>query len=217
MRTIRSTPKWLRVCIAVLATVLIYWAALITVGESILDIKRYLFQHRSPVELNVGSRHLLSSSNNTPSIPILSPYMVEELPTKTPSPIPPLDVHLEKALSITAYSPQGKALAIVATNAIIIDDYWTAIRAASLTPILSDQSTNLELVVKCAIEEGKFDIALEAASSVYLHSSQSRLTVMALEAATLNAKTATHSNTIIDDQLKQRGELKCLKDVQLEN
>ncbi len=53
--------------------------------------------------------------------------------TATPTPVPPLGRQLEEALLVDIRSSQNTALFIVAQDAVLARDYWTAIRAASST------------------------------------------------------------------------------------
>ena len=102
--------------------------------------------------------------------------------TATPTPVPPLDRQLEEALSVSSSSARNVALLIVAQDAVLDRDYWTAIRAASATPSSSAQAKNLDFVVKCAIEDGLYDIAAEAAAKVKFTSDRDRLKIDVIEA-----------------------------------
>ena len=102
--------------------------------------------------------------------------------TATPTPIPPLDKQLEEALSVATTSVRNKALLLVAQNAVLLGDYLTAIKAASATPSSSAQATNLAFVVRCAIEDGLYDFAAEAADKVKVTSARDSLKVEVIEA-----------------------------------
>ena len=65
----------------------------------------------------------------------------------TPTPIPPLGKQLARALSVSGSDAQGDALLEVAQHAVLLMDYWTAIRAAEATPYNSEQAFNLSFVV----------------------------------------------------------------------
>ena len=122
--------------------------------------------------------------------------------TPTPTPMPPLDRQLREALSISSGSLRGDALLIVAQNAVLVKDYKTAIRAVSATPSEYTQAKSLEFVVRCAIEDGLYDLAAEAAAEVRSSSSRDRLKIEVIEArrwATTNDKTRfTETDPVID-------------------
>ena len=157
------------------------------------------------------------------AVPVASPSVVNPQPTAvptpaptptitpTPTPIPPLGEHLERALSIYSSTSQGEGLASVAAQAILLGDYWTAIRAADATPSTSKQADNLELVVRCAIEDGRFSMATEAASRAANTKSQGRLMIMALEAQEAAIERQVSSPSIPSTQLPQNRNLSCLK------
>ena len=103
-------------------------------------------------------------------------------PTTTPTPVAHLNKQLEEALSVSRSSAKNKALLIVAQDAVLKKDYWTAIRAASATPYSSAQAKNLGFVVRCAIEDGLYDFAAEAANKVKYTSDRDRLKLDVIEA-----------------------------------
>ena len=150
------------------------------------------------------------------AVPAASPVLVEPrstvtpAPTATPTPIPPLDEQLERALTIPGSTAQGEGLAVVASQAILLGDYWTAIRAAAATPGSTKQASNLELVVKCAIEDEQFSMAAEAASRVAGSTSQGRLMIMALEAQESAIKREALPPPLFTDQSSQPRLMVCL-------
>lgn len=102
--------------------------------------------------------------------------------TATPTPIPPLDRQLKEALSVSSTSDRNKALLIVAENAVLVRDYWTAITAASASPSTSAQANNLTFVGRCAIEDGQYDFAAEAAAKIRATSPRDSLKIEVIEA-----------------------------------
>ena len=102
--------------------------------------------------------------------------------TTTPTHVAHLNKQLEEALSVSKSSAKNKALLIVAQDAVLKKDYWTAIRAASATPSSSAQAKNLGFVVRCAIEDGLYDFAAEAANKVKYTSDRDRLKLDVIEA-----------------------------------
>ena len=131
-------------------------------------------------------------------------------PTATPTPIPPLDEQLERALTIPGSTARGEGLAVVASQAILLGDYWTAIRAAAATPGSTKQASNLELVVKCAIEDEQFSMAAEAASRVAGSTSRGRLMIMALAAQESAIKREALPPPLFNDQSSQPRLMVCL-------
>ena len=87
-------------------------------------------------------------------------------PTASPTPVPPLDKQLGEALTISNKTARGSALFIVAQDAVINTDYWTAIRAADASPNDTSEAQSLSFVARCAIEDGNHDIAAEAAARI---------------------------------------------------
>ena len=87
-------------------------------------------------------------------------------PTASPTPAPPLDKQLEEALTISGTTARDSALFIVAQDAVINMDYWTAIRAADATSNSTPEAQSLSFLARCAIEDGKYDMAAEAAAKV---------------------------------------------------
>ena len=117
------------------------------------------------------------------AVPILVPTATPTVgPTTTPTPVAHLNKQLEEALSVSKSSAKNKALLIVAQDAVLKKDYWTAIRAASATPYSSAQAKNLGFVVRCAIEDGLYDFAAEAANKVKYTSDRDRLKLDVIEA-----------------------------------
>ena len=117
------------------------------------------------------------------AVPILVPTATPTVgPTTTPTPVAHLNKQLEEALSVSTSSAKNKALLIVAQDAVLKKDYWTAIRAASATPYSSAQAKNLGFVVRCAIEDGLYDFAAEAANKVKYTSDRDRLKLDVIEA-----------------------------------
>ena len=102
--------------------------------------------------------------------------------TPTPTPVPPLDRQLEEALSVAGTSARNAALFIVAQDAVLTRDYWTAIRAASATPSTSAQAQNLAFVVRCAIEDRLYVFAAEAADRIKATSARDLLKIEVIEA-----------------------------------
>ena len=106
-------------------------------------------------------------------------------PTATPTPVPPLESQLREALSIDGKNARGLALLVVAQHAVLANDYWTAIRATSATPWKSEQAKNLRFVVRCAIEDGLYSLAADAAEKVKYDSNRDTLKVEVIEARRL--------------------------------
>ena len=110
--------------------------------------------------------------------------------TLTPTPAGHLEDQLQDGLSVPQLADRSKALLLVAEDAVLHEDYWTAIRAADATPWGRDQAANLGFVVRCAIEDGLFNMASEAANRVRWAEPRSSLTVQVIAArkqATLKA------------------------------
>lgn len=84
-------------------------------------------------------------------------------PTASPTPVPSLNRQLEEALAISDKAARDRALFIVAKDAVIKTDYWTAIRAADASPGEISEARSLSFVAICAIEDGNYDLAGEAA------------------------------------------------------
>lgn len=102
--------------------------------------------------------------------------------TATPTPVPPLDRQLDEALSVDITSSQNSALFIVAQDAVLAKDYWTAIRAASATATNSAQAKSLAFVVRCAIEDGLYDLAAEAAGEIRITSDRDEAKIEVIKA-----------------------------------
>ena len=118
-----------------------------------------------------------------------SPQLLNELketptpaPTSTPTPVPPLEDQLRDALGVSGSTSQGKALFKVAQHAVVLMDYWTAIRAADASPSSSSQANSLSFVVRCAIEDGEYDMAAEAASRISGSTTQDEMRNEVIEA-----------------------------------
>ena len=73
----------------------------------------------------------------------------------------------------------------VSRHAVLLLDYWTAIRAAEATPYNNEQASNLSFVVRCAIEDGEYDLAAEAASRINYSSNRDRMLNQAINAQRL--------------------------------
>ena len=95
--------------------------------------------------------------------------------TASPSPVPPLEEQLRDALAVSGSSSKNMALFKVAQHAVLLMDYWTAIRAADASPGSSSQAESLSFVVKCAIEDGKYEMAAEAAARIGGNSTRDRM------------------------------------------
>ena len=100
-------------------------------------------------------------------------------------------------------------MAVVVSQAVLLGDYWTAIKAAAATPSHAKQASNLEIVVECAIEDGLYSMAAEAASRVSGHSAQSRLMIMALEAKESAIREQSSPGTVPKER-PSGGDMLCL-------
>ena len=149
-------------------------AGVITIGQFGFHLWEP-FGNRTSIESPVPP--VTSTATTTPVV-----LPVTLTPTHTPTPVPPLDRQLEEALSVTRSSARSVALLIVAQDAVLERDYWTAIRAASATSSSSAQAKNLAFVVECAIEDSLYDFAAEAADKVKYTSDRDRLKINAIEA-----------------------------------
>ena len=87
-------------------------------------------------------------------------------PTATPKPVPPLDRQLKTAQSISEPLIRDAAYLDIVLQAIILRDYWTAIRVAEATSTTGTQARGLKFVVKCAIEDRQYRDAEEAANRI---------------------------------------------------
>ena len=123
----------------------------------------------SSKELNENPPDPLAVPNPTPTV------------SPTATPVTPLEKQLKLALSVDTYSVRDKALFLVAQNAVVLRDYRTAIRAASAAPTYSAQANSLAFVVGCAIEDGLYDLAAEAAGKVKTTSVRDRLKIKVIE------------------------------------
>ena len=96
----------------------------------------------------------------------VTPELPTIVPTSSPTPIPPLEEQLKDALAVSGSSSKNMALFKVVQHAVLLTDYWTAIRAADASPGSTAQSESLSFVVNCAIEDGKYNVASEAAARI---------------------------------------------------
>lgn len=127
--------------------------------------------------------------SNSPAQMVIQTSTLEPTPTlsatPTPTPVPPLNSQLKEALSVDGNSARGAALLEVAQHAVLQNDYWTAIRAASATPYNSEQAVHLSFVVRCAIEDGEYRLAAEAANQIKYNSVRDLLKIEVIEARRL--------------------------------
>ena len=166
------------VAIALLTTI----AAVITIGQLVLHWWDLPFGGGASVPPAPAPTQRQRESIPA-AVPILVPTVTPTVePTTTPTPVAHLNRQLEEALSVALSSAQSEALFIVAQDAVLKRDYWTAIRAASATPYSSAQAKNLGFVVRCAIEDGLYDFAAEAADKVTYTSDRDRLKIDVIEA-----------------------------------
>ena len=176
-RFFRQLPVWLQTT-----------ASLITIGGFAFFVIGAIASYCGTSDNRPQVTHLLPVVAEPFAMPSVSPILVEPqptatpAPTPTPTPIPPLGEQLEWALSIDGVVARGDGLKAVAIQAVLLTDYWTAIRAAAATPNISAQAINLELVIDCAVEDGQFSMATEAANMVESLSSRNDLMIKALEA-----------------------------------
>ena len=161
-------------------------AAVITIGQSVLHWWDLPFAGGSTSVPPAPASAPPQRQRESPvpiAVPILVPTATPTVgPTTTPTPVAHLNKQLEEALSVSKSSAKNKALLIVAQDAVLKKDYWTAIRAASATPYSSAQAKNLGFVVRCAIEDGLYDFAAEAANKVKYTSDRDRLKLDVIEA-----------------------------------
>ena len=141
----------------------------------VITISQYGFHLWEPFESSTSTKPSTSLGQSASPVPTIAL-------TATPTPVAPLDRQLEEALSVASSSARNVALLIVAQNAVLKRDYWTAIRAAFATPSSSAQAKNLAFVVECAIEDGLYDTAAEAADKVKATSARDRLKIDVIEA-----------------------------------
>ena len=137
-----------------------------------------------------GDREKMTCFNVVPeATPTASPT---KAPTASPTPVPPLDKQLEEALTISGNAARDSALFIVAQDAVINMDYWTAIRAADASPSSASEAQSLSLVVRCAIEDGKYDMAAAAAAKIGNNAdrNQMQVEVIAARRAASSAQTS---------------------------
>lgn len=174
-RFFRQLPVWLQTT-----------ASLITIGGFAYLVVGVIISNGATSDSRPQVTHLLPVVAEPFAVPAVSPILVAPqptatpMPTPTPTPIPPLGEQLEWALSIEGIAARGDGLKAVAIQSVLLSDYWTAIRAAAATPDISAQATNLELVIDCAIEDGQFSMATEAANMVESLSSRNDLMIKAL-------------------------------------
>ena len=171
-------------------------ASIITIGQCIWQWNVPFIDSNSSPSLTPTSIPLsIQPSTGVPiavpvSVPLPTPSPTPTAgPTATPTPVSPLHKQLEDALSMSYADNESEALLIVAQDAVLRMDYWTAIRAASATPYASEQAKNLGFVVRCAIEDGLYDLAAEAARNVTYSSESDQLKLLVIKAR----KQATHT------------------------
>ena len=99
---------------------------------------------------------------------------VTQVPLSTPTPIPPLGLHLKEALAHNDVDSRECALVKVAQDAVILTDYWTAIRAIGASRGIG-KDLDLFDIGECAVEDGKYLIASEIAVILENQSSQDEL------------------------------------------
>ena len=141
-------------------------------------------------------RREIRSVESVPTVQA-APQQPAITPTASPTPVPPLGRQLEEALAVSNSTARNEALFIVAQDAVIRSDYWTAIRAASASPSASYQARNLSVVVRCAIEDGKHDVAADAAAKKRNTTSRDQMRIEVISARK-EAQTAQISPAIDD-------------------
>ena len=75
-------------------------------------------------------------------------------PTATPKPVPPLDRQLKTAQSISEPLIRDAAYLDIVLQAIILRDYWTAIRVAEATSTTGTQARGLKFVLSVPLRIG---------------------------------------------------------------
>jgi len=171
----------------ILATVVLL-AGLSAIAD-LITISQYDFHLWDPFVGNSSTDHSASPSRSASPRPALTLTA-----TPTPTPVPPLDRQLEEALSVSGSSGRDAALFIATQDAVLTKDYWTAIRAAGASPSSSSQARSLGLVVRCAIEDGLYDLAAKAASKVRSPSSRDSLKIKVIDARRMaDSEVATSS------------------------
>ena len=213
-RLFRSLPRWLQFFCTIVSAL----GGLITIGFFVYSIVGLPSANKGIQSTGTEAIGVSLPETNSVAMPVATsvavpvaiPIVVEPQPTATPTPVPPLQEQLDRALSIQSSSAQGEGLATVVVQAILLGDYWIAIRAAAATPSTYRQSTNLELVVKCAIEDGRFSMATEAASRARSSSSNSQLMILALKAREVAIKDQLSSGSAPEEH-PQRSSMLCLE------
>ena len=125
--------------------------------------------------------------------------------TTMPTPIPPFGIRLQLALSMDDEHKRSRALRSITFDAIVIGDYWTAIRAASAIPFDTTQALELSSVATCAVEEGLYELATEAAFRVQEKSAREDLKYFVVLAADSFKFKQYRTNT----ELVARGSMSC--------
>ena len=178
--------KRVKAILSVVIVLLTAIAAVITIGQFVLHWWDLPFAGGSTSVPPAPASAPPQRQRESPvpiAVPILVPTATPTVgPTTTPTPVAHLNKQLEEALSVSTSSAKNKALLIVAQDAVLKKDYWTAIRAASATPYSSAQAKNLGFVVRCAIEDGLYDFAAEAANEMKYTSDRDRLKLDVIEA-----------------------------------
>ena len=145
----------------------------------LITISQYDFHLWDLLGGSSNTEHSTSLDQSASPRPTLVPTVS---PSPTPTPVSPLDRQLEEALSVDRSSARNAALFIVAQDAVLTRDYWTAIRAAAATPSSSQQARSLAFVVRCAIEDGLYVLAAEAASRISATGARDSLKIEVIEA-----------------------------------
>ena len=144
----------------------------------------YLWDRNTDPESHLPAASSIPSPTTLPTPTVTPTPTIAPIPTPEPSatPVPPLDKQLAEALSVESYAKRGEALLIVAQHAVLELHYETAITAASAIPSSSVQSKALSFVVSCAIEDGLFNFAAEAASQIESYASRDTQKIRVIEA-----------------------------------
>ena len=203
---LRSTPRWLQITAVVISVV----AGLITIGGFMSNMCGIMDTGNESLSGGPRATYPPPPPVEPALVPNALPFLVDPRPTATPTPMPPLGEQLERALSIGGTTARGEGLASVAVQAILLGDYWTAITAAAATPIASEQASTLELVMECAIEDGLYSMATEAASRTSSSYSRGRLMVMALKARESAIKDQVSAGSVPRER-PARNSMSCLE------
>ena len=91
---------------------------------------------------------------------------VEPTTNPMPTPIAWLESRLRQAHTIYDPVQRGVAFFEVARLGVLLGDYYTATRAATLTPLDDDQAGSLEFIIECAIEDKQYGAAQRAAGKI---------------------------------------------------